>query len=107
MDVQAAFQAALHQHSAGAIARKFGLHENTIMRWVETGAVPANYRGDFLRLIGVGDDGAGDQRAKGQFYTKPHIARRCHARFARVAAKLGVDLARYRFIEPSAGCGWF
>jgi len=107
VDVQAAFQAALHQHSAGAIARKFGLHENTIMRWAETGAVPANYRGDFLRLIGAGDDGAGDSRAKCQFYTKPHIARRCHARFVRVAEKLGVDLARYRFIEPSAGCGWF
>lgn len=107
MDVQAAFQAALHQHSAGAIARKFGLHENTIMRWAETGAVPANYRGDFLRLFGAGDDGAGDSRAKCQFYTKPQIARRCHERFVRVAAKLGVDLARYRFIEPSAGCGWF
>lgn len=107
MDVQAAFHAALGQHSVGAIARRFGLHENTVMRWAETGAVPANYRGDFLRLIGAGDDGAGDSRAKCQFYTKPHIARRCHARFVRVASSLGVDLARYQFIEPSAGCGWF
>lgn len=107
MDLQAAFQAALFQHGAGFIAHKFGLHENTVMRWADTGAVPASYRGDFLRLSGAADDGAGDSRAKDQFYTKPRIARRCYARFCKVAAKLDVDLARHRFIEPSAGCGWF
>lgn len=107
MDLQAAFRAAIEQHGARGIARKFGLHANTVERWIDTGAVPANYRGDFLRLTGTGDDGAGDSRAKCQFYTKPRIARHCYARFVEVAGQLDIDLARHHFIEPSAGCGCF
>lgn len=105
--MQAAFRAAIDRHGARGIAREFGIHANTVERWIDTGSVPANYRGDFLRLAGAGDDGAGDSRAKCQFYTKPRIARHCYAQFERVAASLDIDLSVYRFIEPSAGCGWF
>ena len=38
---------------------------------------------------------------------KRKIAARCYQRFEKTAAKLNIDLAQYRFIEPSAGCGGF
>jgi len=107
MDLQSALRAAVTQHGTAGIARKFGLHENTVMRWVDTGAVPTNYRGDFLRLTGAGDDGVGDSKAKCQYFTKPHIARHCYRRFIEVAHQLDIDLSVYRFIEPSAGGGGF
>ena len=106
MDINAAFQSAMDEHGVAGIANRFGLHANTVKRWVEKG-VPVNYRGDFLRLNGVGDDGAGDSKAKDQYYTKPHIAERCYKRFLVEADRLGVDLSSYWFVEPSAGCGWF
>lgn len=42
-----------------------------------------------------------------QFYTKPQVAKRCFANLYAVAKKLSVDLSRYWFVEPSAGCGCF
>jgi len=105
-DIGAALRFAIDTHGVDGIAERFGLHANTVMRWVEKGA-PARYRGDFLRLTGAGDDGAGDSKAKDQYYTKPHIAEHCFDRFMRVAKRLGVDLSRHCFIEPSAGGGRF
>lgn len=42
-----------------------------------------------------------------QFYTKPEVAKYCYEKFKKVAKELGVDLSKYIFIEPSAGCGCF
>ena len=42
-----------------------------------------------------------------QFYTKPNVAKECFDKFKKVATNLGVDLSKYTFIEPSAGCGCF
>ena len=42
-----------------------------------------------------------------QFYTQPEVARRCWHTLMRVAKQLQLDLAKYWFIEPSAGCGCF
>ncbi len=42
-----------------------------------------------------------------QFYTKPKTAEYCFNKFKEVANDLGVNLSRYFFIEPSAGCGHF
>lgn len=42
-----------------------------------------------------------------QFYTKPETAKKCFEIFKKVAEELGVDLSKYIFIEPSAGCGCF
>lgn len=106
MNIETAFRLAFDQHGAHGIARQFGVHSNTVARWFEIG-VPRDYRGDFLRLFGVEDDGVGDAKTKDQYYTKPHIAEHCCQQFARVAHGLGVDLSKYCYIEPSAGCGWF
>lgn len=46
-------------------------------------------------------------KLKDQFYTKPNVAEKCFNDFQKVANNLGVDLAKYTFIEPSAGCGCF
>lgn len=46
-------------------------------------------------------------KLKDQFYTKPNIAEYCFDKFQKVANDLGVDLDKYIFIEPSAGCGCF
>ncbi len=42
-----------------------------------------------------------------QFYTKPDTAKYCFEKFEKIAKELGVDLSKYIFIEPSAGCGCF
>ncbi len=42
-----------------------------------------------------------------QFYTKPNVAKRCFDKFKTVAESLDIDLKKYIFIEPSAGCGCF
>lgn len=46
-------------------------------------------------------------KLKDQFYTKPEVAEYCFQKFKEVANDLGVDLNKYTFIEPSAGCGYF
>lgn len=46
-------------------------------------------------------------KLKDQFYTKPNIAEYCFKKFQKVANDIGVNLDKYTFIEPSAGCGCF
>jgi hypothetical protein len=42
-----------------------------------------------------------------QFYTKPDIAKKCFDDFKTFIAKTDLNLKKYHFIEPSAGCGCF
>ncbi len=88
------------------IARKLGLHGNTVARWRETMHVPGHYAADFRRLLNGGKTPA---NAKGgdQFYTKKTAAAACYKTLRETAAQLGVNLSRYHFVEPSAGCGGF
>ena len=83
------------------IARTLGLHPNTVHRWGDLGRVPEHYCGDFRRMLGR------NGIAEDQFYTKRAVARRCYRTFLQVAKDLQVNVRRYQFIEPSAGCGWF
>ncbi|MDD2731626.1 MAG: SAM-dependent methyltransferase [Candidatus Pacebacteria bacterium] len=46
-------------------------------------------------------------KLKDQFYTKPKVAEYCFDRFKEISKDLGIDLNKYTFIEPSAGCGFF
>ncbi len=46
-------------------------------------------------------------KLKDQFYTKPQVAEYCFKKFQKVANDIGVNLSKYTFIEPSAGCGSF
>lgn len=46
-------------------------------------------------------------KLKDQFYTKPSISEYCYKTFQKVSKEIGVNLERYIFIEPSAGCGSF
>ena len=46
-------------------------------------------------------------KLKGQFYTKPQVAKKCYKTFQKVAKEIGINLNSYVFIEPSAGCGCF
>jgi len=46
-------------------------------------------------------------KAKDQFYTKPEVAKYCYEKFLKTADDMAVDLNKYIFIEPSAGCGCF
>ena len=101
MSAIALYQQVAAKLSAREIARRLGLHPNTIQRWEELGRVPQHYCGDFKRMLGRNGD------AEDQFYTKPKVARQCYRAFQRVAESLGVNLRRYRFIEPAAGCGRF
>ena len=46
-------------------------------------------------------------KIKDQFYTKPKVAEYCFSKFKEVAKDLEVDLTKYTYIEPAAGCGCF
>ena len=46
-------------------------------------------------------------KLKDQFYTKPDIAKECFDEFQNLAQDIGINLKKYKFIEPSAGCGCF
>lgn len=100
------FSQAVSRYSPRHVAVNLGLNLNTIKRWMDRKDVPANYTADLARLLGKEYVGNGE-REKDQFYTKPEVAKSCYARFKEVAKGLGVDLRRYAFIEPSAGCGGF
>ena len=106
MNTEQLFRRTLQKSPPREIAARLGLHANTVHRWIEQRRVPENYRGDFLRMLGMQYCG-GSARDKDQFFTKPEIAERCFERFCAVAKKLGADLGAYHFIEPSAGDGGF
>lgn len=100
------FNEVIKYHSLKYVASNLQLNVNTVKRWVELAKVPDHYKGDLSRLLGrkyVGND----EREKDQFYTKPSVANLCVKRFREVAKTLGVNLNKYTYIEPSAGCGWF
>lgn len=46
-------------------------------------------------------------KLKDQFYTKPRVAKYCFKKFQEVANGLEINLSKYTFIEPAAGCGCF
>ena len=99
---------ALKALSPADIAGRIGLHPNTVIRWLERREAPRHYRMDFLRILNrpVTADAA-TTRELDQFFTKKAVAAKCFRVFEREAKALGVDLAKYHHIEPSAGEGCF
>lgn len=95
------FHEVLKRKSLASIASTIGLHTNTIDRWREHNHVPEHYVGDLRRMLG--EEGV----AVDQFYTKSSVAADCYGTFLKVAKELKIDLSKYHFIEPSAGCGYF
>ena len=90
------------------IAESLSLHRGTVMRWEQKNKVPEQYKHDILRLLGKkADVGFLDERDKDQFYTKESVALACFNKFKKVAKDFGIDLNKYTYIEPSAGCGCF
>lgn len=111
-DAGAMFRRILTRHGPGEIADRLSLHPNTVKRWIEQGRVPPQYTQDFMRMLGrpareISRQLADPVRDKDQYYTKPEAAKRCFEVFQKAAKQLQIDLRRYHFIEPSAGCGWF
>ena len=101
------FRRALRQSDAAEIARTLGLHPNTVARWRERRFVPAHYSHDFLRILGEPVRENGGARDHDQFYTRPETAQKCVRKLFSVARDLQINLSRYAFIEPAAGCGGF
>ena len=89
-----------------AIARKLGLHDNTVARWREGMKVPEHYITDLRRLQNNGASPA-NEKGSDQYYTNKDTAKKCCDMLHNTAAQLGVNLSRYHFIEPSAGSGVF
>ena len=89
------------------IARKLGLHNNTLARWRETMNVPRHYAADLRRLLNNGAPTPADAKGSDRYYTKKTAAAACCQMLRETAAQLQVDMSCYHFIEPSAGCGGF
>ena len=97
---------ALEQAGIDGIASFIGLHPNTVKRWVDNDKVPNQYAGDLGRMIGEPPEYQ-DVAQKNQYYTDEKAARNCFDLFKQTAESLSINLNRYTFIEPSAGCGGF
>lgn len=101
---RALFERLLNREGVPQIAANLGLHSNTVKRWLLMDKVPGEYFSDFARMLDMKIEG---QQGIDQFYTKPEVAKWCWQQFRVVAKDLGVNLRKYHFVEPSAGCGWF
>lgn len=98
------FRQAAKVHGLEFIATQIGLHRNTVVRWQDTARVPVAYVPDLRRMLNMrGDHGV----AKDQYFTRPETARKCFSLFKDKMRRLGVDISRYTFIEPSMGEGCF
>ena len=106
METIALFNKASKIYSIQELAEKLYLHTGTIKRWVAQNKVPDSYRADFLRILNIEQELIGE-REKDQFYTKKVIAEKCFQDFKRIMKQLDINLSKYHFIEPSAGCGCF
>jgi len=106
----------LGSHEPEEVARRLGLHANTVVRWMDLGRVPSHYIHDFARMLGL-DLAAEDigtrakdsdaKKDKDQYYTKPRVARKCLEMLVAQAKILEVALPDYHYIEPAAGRGTF
>ena len=101
MNATQLFKQILQTIPPAQVAHALGLHPNTVRRWGDEQKVPEHYAGDFRRMLG--ETGFADD----QFYTRKDVARQCYREFLQVAEDLKVNIRRYTFIEPSAGCGHF
>ena len=63
--------------------------------------------GSFVSSSAVSRATKSTHKSLDQFYTKPNVAKACWHTFSRVAERLGIDLRKYWFVEPAAGCGCF
>ena len=106
METLRLFNQALKVYSVTDLAQQLYLHTGTVNRWRQQKRVPDSYEADFLRILNLKKDIQGE-RKKDQFYTKPEVAEKCFQEFKKVMEKLDINLNRYHFIEPSAGCGCF
>ena len=94
----------LEKYSLLSLSEKLSLHVGTLKRWVEKREVPINYYNDLNSLLGEKYVSLDSYRAKDQFFTDPEIAKYCYKKVCEVLDQLGISLANYTFIEPSAGC---
>lgn len=96
--------------SIEGVAFNLGLHKGTVSRWYEKKEVPENYRADFLRLLDLKWEINTENfsvKEKDQYYTKQNTAKKCFTTFKEIMKDLEIDISKYNFIEPSAGCGNF
>ena len=110
METLECFNEAKTAMSLPLIAEKLGLHVGTLNRWESENRVPPQYINDFNRILGKCNDAVvenASHKGKDQYFTKPAVAKKCWNIFLQVAKSLQVDLAKYHFIEPSAGRGCF
>ena len=106
------FQTAIENYTTEQIARRLGLHSNTVARWKEKNNVPSHYAGDFYRLLQKKENYGkfilnSDFKTKDQYYTKQIVAQKCFSYLLKRLKNLGIDSNEYCFIEPSAGSGSF
>ena len=106
MNNYALFTQALLNYPITEIAEKLSLHIGTLARWKQQSKVPASYKKDLLRILGVREELQGE-RILDQFYTKKDIARKCFNDFIKVTKELNININNYHFIDPSAGNGVF
>ena len=89
------------------IADALFVHKGTVDRWERLNEVPAFYKNDLLRILNAHHGFDIGVQESDQYYTLPATAKRCLHYFTMELTKYNIDVARYVYVEPSAGCGHF
>lgn len=89
------------------VLHKLSIHKGTFSRWIEQKRVPDDYYNDLNHLLGDKYPIKDTYREKDQFYTTNAISLYCYEKMLSILEELKIDVSKYTFIEPSAGCGSF
>ena len=104
-DAGALFYNAMQSHAINEIADLLAVRVGTVQRWIRQKQIPDFYKNDLLRVMGRSCHVGVEE--SDQFYTAPGVAERCVAAFNEVMRLHNIDLQGYKYVEPSAGCGYF
>jgi hypothetical protein len=95
----------LKKHTARQVADILNVSPGTVKRWLELDSVPKQYIFNLMKLLDRPIDyTVFTPKEKDQFFTPPEVARTCWETFLRIVE---IDVAKFQFIEPSAGDGSF
>ena len=105
VDAGVLFYNAMQSFAISEIADLLAVRDGTVQRWIRQKQVPAFYKNDLLRVMGRNCHVGVDE--SDQFYTAPGVAEHCVAAFHEVMRAYDISLRGYKYVEPSAGCGYF
>lgn len=99
----------LEKYESKYIINKLYIHKGTFNRWIQKNDIPIYYISEFNKLLNDKYDISNfiNEKTKDQFYTSEDTAKYCYNVLLNFLKKFQINESKYKFIEPSVGCGYF